>query len=193
MAWRKARLRRVAGALELGRLLEGVIVGEEAHVDDVERLVAGVGDALDHVAGIAVTVGVADLDRDQRDARGDADDAVAVRLGADDAGDVRAVEVVVDAGERVANARALAGEVRAAGAVDVRASVGAQEVKVVAVDAGVDDADANLLPAGLRWRAPAARGSASSTTAAISSGSPPVALTAFDCTTFNAPLATAWA
>ena len=85
-------------AFELGRLLEGVVVDEEAHVDDVELRVAGIGEAVDDVTGVAGQVGRADLDRDERDVRGDADDAEAVGWAADRAGDVRAVELVVEHG-----------------------------------------------------------------------------------------------
>ncbi len=147
-------LRRVALALELGRLVERVVVDVEAHVDHVQAQVAGVADALDRVADIAVAVRVADLDRHERHVGRDTGHADAVLARADRARDVRAVELVVDARERAADARTVRGEVRAVGAVDVRLAV-QLEVEVVAVDPGVDDSDfdarlAQLAQVGLR-------------------------------------------
>ncbi len=58
-------------------------------------------------ADVAVAARVADLDRDERDVRRDTDDAEAVAPRGDRAGHVRAVELVVDAWVRSADAGAV--------------------------------------------------------------------------------------
>ena len=99
-------------------------------------------DDVEHGRGAGVVGG---LERDQAGLGGDADVGAARRVAGvavegvarDDAGDVRAVADVV----------AGAGRARVGDHVgrDARAAVGALEVRDVAVDAGVDDGDADAL------------------------------------------------
>jgi hypothetical protein len=124
------------GALVLG-ILDGrlercrVARAGRADVDDLGSGVGGVQDGLDHGAIRAAALGIQRLDRQDLDVPDDASHAlVVVADGADDAGDGRAVRLVVLwAGRIVQEVVAL-----------VEQQVGAQ-IGVAEIDARVEDGD----------------------------------------------------
>ena len=133
--------------------------------------VAGVGDALDDGAGVAVALGVADLDRHEGHVRGDTDDAARRSArGGHRAGHVRAVELVVDArapGCRAARCRPDRTKSRPrAQSTLLRASRSGS--RCVAVDAAVEDADVDPRRPGLHGVGLRRCGSAACPTAASS-------------------------
>ena len=79
----------------VGRAVVEPRVDEEAHVDHVDAVVAGVGERVDRRLEEEEAGVLAGADVDERHVRRDAGDAEAVQRGADRAGDVRAVAVVV--------------------------------------------------------------------------------------------------
>ena len=137
------RVRRV------GRAVVEPRVDVERHVDDVDAVVARVGQRVEGRAEEEVARVLAGAQVDEVDLRGDAADALAVERRADRRGDVRAVAVLVDVGRVLTrlvgllragpvDRRVVDGEVARQRRVEVRRDVG-----VRAVDAGVDDADAH--------------------------------------------------
>ena len=133
-------VRRVGDAVEQPR------VDVEAHVHHVDTGIAGVRQRLERGLEEEVPGVLAGPDVDQVHLRCDPGDTEPVDRRADGAGHVRAVPVVVLV-DRVHAARVLAGavdvghvgdEVAAQRLVEVR-----RDVRVGAVDAGVDDADAS--------------------------------------------------
>ena len=105
-------------------------------VDDVHAVAGRPHERAGHVFGVDELLGVGGLDRHEGRIRRDAVDADPVVVGGDNAGDVRAVEVVVTptpvllGGDAVGRARHGASLVHAPG-----------QVRVHVVDARIDDAD----------------------------------------------------
>ena len=119
---------------------EGVGVHVVAGVRHVNVVLGSPVEAAGHVLGVEGAGLVRHLDGDDRRIGGDAVHAVGVVRGCDGARDVRAVVVVILPG----------GGVRVGDAVDLAAhgTIGVQvllEVLVIGVDAGVHDADGDLL------------------------------------------------
>jgi len=125
---------------------------KKRHVDDVDPSVARVGEGVDGRSEEEEARVLPGADVDERDVRCDAGDADAVDRRRNGAADVRAVAVIILV-DRVDAAGALArtidggqvgDEVAARLLGEVRRDVG-----VVAIDAGVDDADEHTLAAAL--------------------------------------------
>jgi hypothetical protein len=134
------------GLWRIGRVVEAVEqpgVDVEAHVDDVDRDRAGIGDRIHHALEEHEARVLTAPDADQRHPGRDPGRAEPVEPGRHQPGNVRPVPVVVDvpgvdAGQDLAgpvDQRDVGGEVAAEPAVEVGPQVGE-----VAVDAGVDDA-----------------------------------------------------
>ena len=137
---------RARGSLEarsLGGLVrhpEGVGVHVVAGVRHVDVVLGSPVEGAGHVLGVEGAGLVRGLDRDDRGAGGDAVHAVRVVRGGDGAGDVRAVVVVILPGAGV-----LVGDAVDLAAHGTRGVEVFLEVLVVGVDAGVHDADGDLL------------------------------------------------
>ena len=137
---------RARGSFEARRLgalgghPEGVGVHVVAGVRHVDVVLGSPVEGAGHVLGVEGAGLVRGLDRDDRGAGGDAVHAVGVVRGGDGAGDVRAVVVVI-----LPVRGGLAGDAVDLAAHGTRGVQVLLEVLVVGVDAGVHDADGNLL------------------------------------------------
>ena len=143
------------GLWALRRVLRGTAlavvqprVDVEGHVDDVEAVVASVGQGVDDRAQEEVAAVLAAADVDERGVGRDAAHADAVEGRTDGAGDVGAVTVVVHVRgvdtpgvlARTVDRLDVGREVAREGTVEVR-----RDVEVASVDAGVEDPDADLV------------------------------------------------
>lgn len=124
----------------LGGHPEGVGVHVVTGVRHVDVVLGGPVERAGHVLGVEGAGLVRGLDRDDRRTRGDAVHAVGVVRGGDGAGDVRAVVVVI-----LPSAGVLVGDAVDLAAHRTRRVEVVLEVLVVGVDAGVHDADGDLL------------------------------------------------